>query len=483
MSTPTSPPSPSSTSASLPGQPISRVGLIQIVGFLVCVEIASGAIQGYYTPIFSDIARHLQIHDADLNWFEAAQLMVAALIVPVLSRLGDLVGHRTVLLWSTVLTAAATWGVAFAPTFWTFLVAWALAGFYVVWLPLEVAIIHRRTHGDAARTRLAAGILVFALEFAVIVSALTAGVLATSLSMTVLLCLPAIVVTAVIPAIWFGVPHQPVTAEGRMDWAGFALVTAALVLIMAGLMVMRLDGPLGIRTLVLLGAGLVALFLFARYELAHRDPLVDLRVMGARAQWPIQVTAFLFGVSVLGAQVPLSTFARTDPAITGYGLGVSAAAVSILIGVYVLCLALGALLLPLVARAVGPVRALAVGSVLVAIGYLLFLPFHASMAQLLTNMGIAGIGSGMLVAGLPAIAAENAPPTHTGLVTGMTNTTKTIGGAIASSVFALALAQGGSIGGVEDVHPPLAGYMVVWAICGVTALIAPLLLLLRTRRS
>ncbi|WP_370891735.1 MFS transporter [Janibacter sp. GXQ6167] len=128
MSTPTSPPSPPSTSASLPGQPISRVGLIQIVGFLVCVEIASGAIQGYYTPIFSDIARHLQIHDADLNWFEAAQLMVAALIVPVLSRLGDLVGHRTVLLWSTVLTAAATWGVAFAPTFWTFLVAWALAG-------------------------------------------------------------------------------------------------------------------------------------------------------------------------------------------------------------------------------------------------------------------------------------------------------------------------------------------------------------------
>ena len=30
-----------------------------IVGFLVCVEIASGILQGYYTPIFSDIADHL----------------------------------------------------------------------------------------------------------------------------------------------------------------------------------------------------------------------------------------------------------------------------------------------------------------------------------------------------------------------------------------------------------------------------------------
>jgi hypothetical protein len=44
-------------------------GLGTIVGFLVCVEIASGILQGYYTPIFSDIARHLDIKDADVNWF------------------------------------------------------------------------------------------------------------------------------------------------------------------------------------------------------------------------------------------------------------------------------------------------------------------------------------------------------------------------------------------------------------------------------
>ncbi len=68
----------------------SLPGLGTIVGFLVCVEIASGILQGYYTPIFSDIARHLDIHDADVNWFEAAQLVVSALVVPVLARLGDL---------------------------------------------------------------------------------------------------------------------------------------------------------------------------------------------------------------------------------------------------------------------------------------------------------------------------------------------------------------------------------------------------------
>ena len=56
--------------------------LVTIVGFLVCVELASGILQGYYTPIFSEIADHLEISDGDVNWFEAAQLVVSALCVP-----------------------------------------------------------------------------------------------------------------------------------------------------------------------------------------------------------------------------------------------------------------------------------------------------------------------------------------------------------------------------------------------------------------
>lgn len=38
-----------------------------IVGFLAFVEFTSGILQGYYTPLLTDIARHLDIHDADVN--------------------------------------------------------------------------------------------------------------------------------------------------------------------------------------------------------------------------------------------------------------------------------------------------------------------------------------------------------------------------------------------------------------------------------
>ena len=77
----------------------------RVVAFLCLVELTSGILQGYYTPILTDIARHLGIHDADVNWFEAAQLMVSALAVPVLAKLGDMYGHRKILLASTLVTA------------------------------------------------------------------------------------------------------------------------------------------------------------------------------------------------------------------------------------------------------------------------------------------------------------------------------------------------------------------------------------------
>jgi MFS family permease len=451
---------------------LARSPITKVVGFLICVELASGVLQGYYTPLFTDIARHLSIKDADVNWFEAAQLIVSALVVPLLARLGDLIGHRKVLLLSTVVTAIASWGVAFAPTFGLFLVAWALQGFYVVWLPMEVAIIHRRTGGAESRVRGAAGLLVAGLEIGVIVGALTSGALAESLGMTALLAVPAVVVTLALVAIWFGVEESPVLAHGRIDWHGFSLLTLALGLVMGGLVVLRVVGLASPWPWLLVVAGGVALVPFARVELTHREPLVDLRVLGAPGQWPVQATAFLFGVSVLGAQIPLSTFARTDPAVTGYGLGASAARVSIIIGGYVLSLAVGALLLHVVGRRTGTRPAMTGAAVLVGVGYLLFLPFHDTLAQTMTNMVIAGLGSGALVAGLPAAAASAAPPTHTGLTTGMTNTTKTIGGAFASSVFAIALASTGSVDAEATAHASLAGYLTVWAICGITALVA-----------
>lgn len=452
-------------------------GLVAVVGFLAAVEVASGVLQGYYTPIFPQIADHLAIPEGDVNWFEAAQLIVSALSVPLLARLGDVIGHQRVLLLATAVTAAGSWLLAFAPSFSTFLIGWALQGAYVVWLPLEIAIVHRRARGGAqdVLTRRAAAVLVGVLELSVIAGALTSGALAESTDMNLILALPAVVVTAVLVVIWVGVEHVPGGAHGGLDWGGLGLLTLALGLVMAGMVVLRLAGLTSASAWALVLAGLVTLVPFTRYELRRSEPLVDVRLLASPGQWPVQLTAFLFGIPVLGGQIPLSTFAQADPAERGYGLGASAGFVSTLIGLYVVTMAVGALTLPLLTGRLGVRGALMTASTLVGVGYLLWIPFHASTGQAMVNMALAGFGSGALVAALPAAAADSAPPDRTGFATGMTNATKTVGGAVASSVFALALT--GSTATTAEPHAPLSGYLLIWGVCSAAAFAAALALL------
>ncbi|MGN7799111.1 MFS transporter [Leifsonia sp. 22587] len=449
-----------------------------LIGWLALVELTSGILQGYYVPLISDIVRHLGIHDADYDWFEAAQLLVSALVVPVLAKLGDMFGHKRILLVATALTALATWALAFSGDFVSYLLAFALQGFYVVWLPLEVALIFdrgRRSGTAASRTRRAAGLLVVALEAGAILGAVGAGLLFEALGGNVALTLmvPAVAVTLVFFAILFGVPEsEPV--EGRtLDGVGFTLLALGLLLITSGLTFLRLNGVGTWWVWALILLGVLTFIPFGRWELRQGDPAIDLRVLRQPAMWPVQLTAGLIGISLLGAQAPLSTYAGTDPA-NGYGLGLSAGQRSILIGAYLISMIVGALLFPLVSSWLTPRVTLIGASFLVAIGYLLFLPFHQQTGEVFVNMAIAGLGSGALVGALPAAAAAAAPRGQTGVATALTNTTKTIGGSFASAVFGVVLLTGAAT--VTATAASLFGYMLVWTICGLGALVAAVLL-------
>ena len=458
-------------------------GLAAVVGFLVAVEVASGVLQGYYTPIYPQIADHLGISEGEINWFEAAQLIVSALAIPLLARLGDLVGHKKVLLAATAVTAVGSWITVVAPSFTTFLIGWALQGASIIWLPLEIAIIYRRTRDSGRQsllTRRGAAVLVGALQLSVIIGALASGAIVDGLDMNVVLAIPAIVVTIVLVLVWLGIEDAPGESSGGIDWTGLALVTLALGLVMAGLVLVRVDGPGSVWAWALMLLGVLAVVPFVRYERGVADPIVDVDLLASPHQWPIQLTAFLFGIPVLGGQIPLSTFAQADPDVRGYGLGADSSFVSTLIGVYVITVAIGAFTLPVTTRLLGVRRTLILACLMVAGGYALWLPFHDTTLQALTNLAIAGLGSGALVASLPAAAAAAAPPERTGIATGMTNGTKVIGGAIASSIFAIALASTGSIDklGEESTNAPLSGYLVVWGVCSGAALLAAIALML-----
>ncbi|WP_249353996.1 MFS transporter [Microbacterium sp. 2FI] len=456
-----------------------------LIGWFVLVEVTSGILQGFYVPLFSDIVTALGVHDSDVNWFEAAQLLLSALVVPVLAKLGDMYGHKRILLIAAILTAGASWWLAFAGDFWSFLIAWALQGFYVVWLPLEIALIFergRRQNRGVSLTRRAAGLLVVGLEAGAIIGALAAGRIfaATGGDLTLTLMVPAIVVTLVCFVIWLGVPESEPSPGRRLDTWGFVILAWGLLLVTSALVYMRLIGELDLGAgawwwvVALLALGAAVFVWFVRYELRQDDPAIDIRVLRRPEMWPVQATAFLIGISLLGAQGPLSTYAGTDSSL-GYGLGLDATGRSNVIGIYLVSLIVGAILFAVTSRRANPRLILIVASTMVGVGYLLFIPFHVELWQVLLNLSIAGLGSGALVGALPAAAAAAAPQGQTGVASALTNTTKTIGGTFASAVFGVVLAAGAGIVASETAAA-LGGYLAVWAICAAGGFLAAVLL-------
>jgi len=452
-----------------------------LIGFLFLLELVSGILQGFYIPLIPTIIKHLGIETASYNWFEAAQLLLSAIVVPFLAKLGDMYGHKRILLISTVLTAAATWGLAFSGNFTTYLIAFALQGFYVVWLPLEVALIFdrgRRTGRSASQTRRAAGFLVVALELGAIIGDLAGGNLIDVFggSVTLTLMVPAIAVTLVFFVILFGVPESEPLGGRSLDAAGFGVLTVGLLLITGGLAFLRIEGPTAWWVYLMMLAGVLVFVPWTRFELKRPDPAIDIRVFRQPNMWPVQVTAGLVGISILGAQTPLATFAGANPK-SGAGLGLSSGGISIVVGIYLISLIVGAVLFPILSNRTSPRIALIVAAFFVAAGYLDFLLLHSTEAETLLNMIVAGLGSGALVGALPAAAAAAAPRGQTGVATALTNTTKTIGGSFASSTFAIVLA-GSSVLFLDHRTPTLGGYLTVFTICGCGALVAALLLFL-----
>ncbi|MFI8631195.1 MFS transporter [Microbacterium sp. NPDC077663] len=455
-----------------------------LIGWFILVEIVSGILQGFYVPLFSDIVLQLGIRDADVNWFEAGQLLLSALVVPILAKLGDMFGHKRTLLVAAILTALASWGLVFADSFWTFLLFWSLQGFYVVWLPLEIALIFergRQQNRGVSTTRRAAGLLVVGLEAGAIIGALAAGrIYAATGDLGLTLMVPAIAVSLIAIVIWLFVPESTPSGERRLDTWGVVLLAWGLLLVTGALAWMRLIGELRlgglawllVAALFVLGVGLLAVFVF--HEKGHPYPVIDVRVLARPDMWPVQATAFLIGISLLGAQGPLSTYAGTDSSL-GYGLGLDATERSYVIGLYLVSLIVGAVLFAVTSRRVSPRLALIAAAALVGVGYALFLPFHVEVWQVLLNLSIAGIGCGALVGAMPAAAAAAAPFGKTGEASGMTNTTKTIGGAFSSAVFGVVLAAGaGSVAG--QTASSLGGYLTVWAICAAGGFLAAVLL-------
>ena len=439
-----------------------------MIAFLVFNELASGFTQGFYSPLLPNIREALGATDASITWFMTLQTLSAAVCVPLLSRLGDMFGHRKLLRIAIVSTFVGSLVVALLPNYPIVLLARVIQGPLAVWLPLEVALIHGRATGQSARQGI--GMLTAFLSIGSIVGTIAAGVAEKYISsLSITLVIPAIFQLLAIYAVFVQVPESPERRPSPIDVPGFAGLAIIMVGLLTGLTLVTSQTASTWGAVAVLAVSLLAGVVWVWWELRQSSPAVDVRLVGSRRTGSIHIAGFLYGMVLFGSQSPTSTFLAADPEVTGYGFAAAASSISLVLAAIMLTATLGSATFAFFSRKFGLHQVLVAGCLISAVALIFYMFAHTQMWQVWIMAVLTGFGMGLLLGGLPAMLAEQTPRGATGASVGVYNSLRSLGGATGSALFGAALVATTPLG----THTAtITGYYVVWGLCAAAFLFA-----------
>ncbi|MFJ7948972.1 MFS transporter [Streptomyces sp. NPDC096354] len=449
-----------------------------VVGLLILFEVTSGFLQVGLAPLLPDLADHLGIGSAALNWVVSVQLLAAAVCVPLFGRLGDLYGHRRMLRSALAIIAAGTLVVALAPDYGMLLLGRVLQGPIAALLPLEIALVRDRLPVTDARRAIAR--LVGALTVGAMAGGVVMGLVDSVFgNLRLTLLVPAVLAVLCVPVSFVAVPESRNRAAGRVDWAGVVLLSVAMVALLGGASGAKGGSWGSVRVLGPVVLGLALLMVWVVVELRSSEPLVDVRALAARTTAPFYCAAFLFGVFYFGSQTPNSTFYAADPVVTGYGFGLNALSISLVSLPGAVGSVIGSLGTAALAKRIGYRPTLMAAFGLVALTFLQFAFAHGAIWQMAAGSTFVGLGIGLALGAMPTVIVEASDPSRTGISAALYSNVKTLGGAVAGGVFASLLGAflSGSTG-----EPGEGGYVAVWLAGSIAALVALMMSAFSRRR-
>jgi MFS family permease len=459
--------------------PSGRRGVALVVGALVCATFGEGVLLGLVPAAIPGIGALFGTSAGDLTWVNTMQLLSTAVCTPVIARLGDMCGHRRLLRVAVLLALLGAIACAAAPDFGVLLAGRVLEGTVASFTALAFGIVRDRLpmRGQrVAMTSITAGLLSGSAVGLVV----AAEVFRASGNTRTVLWIPvAFFAVSLVPLLTV-VPESRRRARVRLDWLGALTLSAWLVM----LLIAAAEGSSwGWRSSLTIGAITAALLLLAAWigtELTVREPMVDLRVAARRRIAPIYLASVTLGAAFFGAQAATSSFLASPRRLLGYGfaLGLTDLALVLLPGS--VAAVLGALVVAPAARRWGHKVTLCTGCTAMAIGYGAVALWHGTLGEFIAALCLTNLGTGIVTAGLPVVAAERAQRTATGIGTGLFNTAKGVGGSIAGAAFAAVL----TALSIARTHVPReSAYVVVWIVCGGCALVSLLIIITVTGRS
>lgn len=459
---------PASSTAQEPEQPIG-VWLFFIGTAALVVAMA----QTILIPVLGTLPAELDTSVANVQWLLTITLLVAAVAVPFMGRLGDMFGKRRLLLVAVGALIIGSVMTAVTSNIALLILGRGIQGISAAAVPLGISLLSTLVPREKAGTSIATVSAMLGVGGALGLP--MAAFIAQYSDFHVLFWIVAAAGLIAFIGIVKFVPEDTDRAGGRVDYIGAVLLGAALVALLLPLSETSDWGWSSFKVIGLLisSAVLFCVFVFTQTRIAQ--PLVDLVTLRRRPILLTNIASLFFGFALFGSLIGTASYVQA-PESTGYGFGST-----ILVGgLAMLPSGIAMLLLaPISAKIserIGAPRALAVGGIVVAAGWLMRIVMTDSLWQVILGTTIVGAGTGIGYATMPTIINTHTPNSELAAANGLNSLVRSVGSSLASALGGSLLAASTmSLGGYEI--PTLDGYRELFGLCAGAAILAALIAL------
>lgn len=359
------------------------------------------------------------------QWVSSAYMLTLGALILVAGSLSDIFGRKRILRWGVIGFGVTSVLCALAPTIELLIVLRAVQGvFGALLVPSSLALIISSFQGTAQGKAIGSWTAWTGISY--IVGPLVGGILIDSLSWRW------IFIINVVPTIMALVLMTHLAADGRrtkttVDSIGALLCTLGLAGTVYALIEQPVYGWGAPQIFLPFIAGLVLLVTFVFYERQHKQPMLSLDLFKVRnfSIGNLATVAIYAGLSV--ATFLITIFVQQVGHYSAFYAGLSLLPVTIIM--FFLSPRFGAL-----AGKYGPRLFMAVGPLIAAIGFLLFLRTTASANywhEVFPAIMVFGLGLSITVAPLTAAVLGNIDQKHAGIGSAVNNAVARIAGLIA----------------------------------------------------
>lgn len=406
-----------------------------LVGTLVAVAFLGALDHTVVATSLATIAAELDAL-AHMSWVVVAYTLASTTLMPVIGRLGDTIGPRTVFLVSIAVFLAASVACGFAQDMSSLIIARIVQGIGSsgIQLTSQTLVAHIAAPRDRAGYMSIVGA---AFPVAIVVGPLVGGIITDTIGWPWVFWINLPLGGAAFLFALFALPRIPrSTARGPMDVVG--AVTFAVGMIALVLSVTWFGEGGGVHAVIAAVIAVAGFCAFVTAEFRAPMPLLAPRLFANRRMAVATALSGIVGIGLLSVTSYLPTYVqmvyRVSATVSGF------VPIATVFGMLVAGLVTGWL----VART-GSYRGVAIaGPVISAVGLIAMslLPVGVPLWLPTALMAIVGIGTGAFMNLVVAVAQSSVPIENVGAATAGVNLVRQIGGTVTTAVIGGVLGAG-----------------------------------------